>query len=160
MSNRERKYRAWHPEWKEMIHSVHENWFGKREFYPFCFPVGFSHYPQDDKWVIMSWTGLKDKNGKDIYEGDILSAKRTVTGLPLGDGKCAEVFGPPSNHPIETRSWEEIIVAEINISENEMIFRLPKEGGTYQERGKPLQWQIIGNIYQNPELLQLPTTEK
>lgn len=100
--------------------------------------------------TVSQYSGLKDKNGKEIYEGDILSASRTVTGIPLPNGKTAEIFG---NVPTETRTWNEILVVEIKVSASSISFILPEEGDTYQERGKKLQWEVIGNIYENPDLM-------
>lgn len=71
--NREIKFRAWHNEWKEMIYSSEpQEPFGKREFYPFEFSVGFSHYPKDDDWKIMQFVGILDKNKIEIFEDDIV----------------------------------------------------------------------------------------
>lgn len=68
---REIKFRAWHKDFGEMVYTKGNSIYGKREFSPFVFEVGFSHYPEQE-WEIMQWTGLKDNAGKEIYEGDII----------------------------------------------------------------------------------------
>lgn len=49
---------------------------GKREYYPFVFEIGFSHWKKGDLSGPMLWTGLRDKAGKEVWDGDVVQKGR------------------------------------------------------------------------------------
>ncbi len=90
---------------------------------------------------LMQYTGLKDRNGVEIYEGDIITpcAYRKTTSEEWRKFKCEVIF-------------------------YEGMFCLKPNGGLIQEHnplytslGRGLkannEYEVIGNIYENPELL-------
>lgn len=100
-----------------------------------------------------SFTGLTDKNGKEIYEGDILEERFIVCNMQdtgLIDGEYC------SGHYVETKRY----VANMNLDyENDLI-----NVGFFDERcdklleedelyNYPSGIYLIGNIHDNPELL-------
>lgn len=79
--------------------------------------------------VLMQYTGMKDKNGKEIYEGDIV--KPVLSGM---DGEYGEVL------------WEDVNCAFM------IDWNKAKNLGKYDYQLQS-HIEIIGNIYENSELL-------
>lgn len=88
----------------------------------------------DGEWDLMQYTGIKDSNGIEIYEGDILEFQDFVFG-----GK------PRSKRTIV--EWSEGDAAFITGFRN--LWKLVELGAV-----------VVGNIYDNPELLGELTNEK
>ena len=122
---REIKFRAWDKKEKKMIEVNHLTLY-QNSGWRFCANCGLSIGLAETEYNLTQYTGLKDKNGKEIYEGDILSF------VPIGHKKFNKPFRP-----------FEIFWDEKNAQFSDWS---PKEG----ERGA----EVIGNIYENPELME------
>lgn len=131
---REIKLRAWNPKFGEMVYSNMDNEYqAKREWYPVCFEIGFSHYPHsimDDETILMQFTGLLDKNGKKIYEGDILVFYKGYVDDSWTDMEQGRPY---------VMEW----------SQPDLGFRAKRENYTLVPRKNNWEWEVIGNIYEN-----------
>ncbi len=70
---REIKFRAWHKDGKKMSEpwDLFEGFDGECMYSAYYDGEQVLSYPSEVE--LMQYTGLKDKNGKEIYEGDIVS---------------------------------------------------------------------------------------
>lgn len=137
---REIKFRAWHKK-KNKMYKVYRMCFADYQegvFYyskPYADGRSINAETGDQDIIIMQFTGLKDTNGKEIYEGDIIKriAKRSCCGA-----------------------------VEYTI---EGVVEWFCEGWVVRENGADIgdcAWanqknetmEVIGNIYENPELLE------
>lgn len=82
--------------------------------------------PKDDKTIIMQSTGLKDKNGIEIYEGDIVR-------FTLTDG---------FNYFVDEVGTVNYMLGAFHVDGFPLIDLIV--GG---------EIEVIGNVYENPELL-------
>ena len=116
---REIKFRAWDSE--KIIYGVDISNNGT------VIQSGYE-YPS---WVIMQFTGLIDKNGKEIYEDDWCTAKfRTKNGIQVVQGRII----------MDEFMW----CIDCTGCVGDDIFSI----------NRLHDFEIIGNIYENPELLK------
>ena len=125
---REIKFRAWDKQEKKMVYDVERTYDG----YPVNGVSSFGAILDCPNFFdVMQFTGLKDKNGKEIYEGDILL---------LPSGKSGKVF------------WEKFMAGfAVSLSR---FFPELIDADTANDS------EIVGNIYENKELKKRLTLNK
>lgn len=151
MEKREIKFRAWTSAGMQYNVGVHS--FQNMNL-KFVLPEDPHDYKDGEQFIyspgmveLMQYTGLKDKNGKEIYEGDVIVQDRYPffeAGKSNYVGVVEWVFS----------QWQYIlrVVAKgkrgisdgINCSMNDTGF----------EEGEKTDFEVIGNIYENPSLLK------
>jgi uncharacterized phage protein (TIGR01671 family) len=132
------KFRAWDVINKKMYPQAFPTWNGMTEgkIDLIEHKVEVIDADGDDMPIVMQFTGLQDKNGVDIYEGDILSVIN----------KCFSHTGEP-------------LIIKFGLYEDAEQYVHDSHYG-YNLDGMPLNdcikdgSHVIGNIHQNPELIK------
>ena len=94
----------------------------------------YDFYLEDEDATIMQSTGLKDKNGKEIFEGDVVRMRNPRDRRQIGMFQVVRVANSPMLGLLDKKLTTE-------------IFNLYEHMRNYYE--------IVGNIYENPELLEV-----
>jgi len=126
--NKEIKFRAWDKKNKIMTYNPINciNFDGQ-----LLLNDGQYHDIKKTDYVLMQFTGLEDKNGKEIYEGDIVNAQYNISSF----FKKVCVYFENGCFYVDDKNPKQ------NLSIG-YFFREKKE------------IEVIGNLYENPELLK------
>jgi uncharacterized phage protein (TIGR01671 family) len=124
---REIKFRAWDTRIQQMYRVGDE--YGTRHPLDCCV---YAHARQPV--ILQQFTGLHDRNGREIYEGDIINRR---------DGYEGDTYEPGCVCSVE---WDD---GGYCLSKNGTAYIAGLDSCEVINRGI----EVIGNIYENPELL-------
>lgn len=112
-----------------------------------------------DNVILMQYIGLHDKNGKDIYEGDIFKFDDEIWSSCYTD--CGTEYNSFKTHEqyasvefmygkfdlINFKYHDSQVCADLNENDEMAFYEFASEN------------EVVGNIYENPELLKLNDNE-
>ena len=120
------KYRMWN-RITSKLHRVDGLYFDNKEV-QYIDEVGILRFIKFENTILMQSTGLRDKNGKEIFDGDILF------------GHAGEDFWEVVEFDEADGKWvrkDLCYYSKLDLSENNELM------------------EIVGNIYENPEFLEV-----
>lgn len=133
MNNRKFKVRVWSKALERVL--TKDEWF-----LDFDGNLYFEEYDEDsnqykpilvpeDYYVVQQYTGILDKNGKEVFEGDVIKHRDGSYQAPLYDHVVVEWMS--ENDGYDYTGW--------------------KFCDTFLQGG---EFEVVGNIFENPELLK------
>ena len=140
------KFRAWDRERKLLIYSwsestteqrkIYEDVYGKDETYN-CWQCCQLDCLDDygENFIIEQCTGLKDKNGKLIYENDLIKCPNGIYRIAVDDfGLWTAIY---ENNPLkDVVEWSDIVK-------------------NYAFNQENVELEVLGNIHENADLLEV-----
>lgn len=144
------KFRGWHKVFKQIviIDWIQLNATKDMNIYAYAFSrydtnlqLKVSDYATLDEIVLMQWTGLHDKNGKEMFEGDIITSN------------------------INRNHWSIPTQQTYIITWHEGKFHLNDIDGklgwiiNWHISSKVKDVEIIGNIYEHPHFIAVPASQ-
>ena len=120
---RDIKFRAWNTDEDRYVDG-----FSIRSDGVICSPWG----KDKPEWILEQFTGLRDKNGREIYEGDIIRDETFKKDI----------------YDIMVVGWENDAASFVLIKNGWVFMHY------FGESSNPEDCIVIGNIHENPELIE------
>ena len=120
------KFRAWMKQYEKMDNDIGEMYFEDGEFKYIGDDVHYKRLPEHV--ILMQSTGLKDKNGKEIFEGDIVDYKGRKAVVKWHGSYASFIYRFVDELQERVSEWHPLFLAYYH-------------------------FEVIGNIYENKELL-------
>lgn len=125
------RFRAWHKTWEEMGKVKRIRFDDDGNVTTVLFRgKDFGVNATIDKIVLMQSTGLKDKNGKEIFEKDILDYNGRKVIVKWHGSYACFIYEFVDELQNRTTEWQPLFLSYYH-------------------------FEIIGNVYENPELLEV-----
>ncbi|GKV70248.1 hypothetical protein NCCP2716_27460 [Sporosarcina sp. NCCP-2716] len=127
---REIKFRAWEESEKRMYADIQKGiWEDPDDWLYFGDILGL------ERFKVMQYTGLKDKNGREIYEGDIIICRKYI------DGNIVEYT--------RERGYVNCAFGAFGLHRKQGYYR------PFKDWLEDYEFEVIGNIHDNPGLLEV-----
>jgi uncharacterized phage protein (TIGR01671 family) len=158
---RELKFRAWYKPEKKMIYNIQKEFEERIELGMDC----FSDYLNNDDFIVEQYTGLKDKNGRKIYEGDVIECVFNVREAEVSVIGEVCIFEGQGAYGIKNVKYNNQELRRLCDKENEYageIFCFAGYDNTDEDQTLIFtdycfiedDLEVLGNIHENPELLE------
>ncbi len=128
---RERKFKVWDKQEKRMLIALVDDLISL-DMNGWIYCNGEFRPEYQERFIVLFWTGLKDKNGKEIFEEDIVKV--------FGYDEIFEVIFNQTLSAFQFGSFQIRSISKLNnLGKDDLVLN---------------DCEVIGNIYENPELLE------
>jgi len=100
-----------------------------------------------DEYTVQQYTELKDLNGVEIYEGDILKCPNTLNISLYGEFSYREVIWK-----YDSFTW--VLNSKRALMEFDVAFGSDGDFVDHSSENLKITVEVVGNIFENPELLK------
>ncbi|ORB29501.1 YopX family protein [Mycolicibacterium parafortuitum] len=149
------KFRAWDGTKMQTVASIDWDWEDEGSIESLCALSGFFvdgsplrfYTDHADKPMLMQYTGVRDKHGLEIYEGDIVHSETSPLWLRVEWFDSAFSLVPVRSSSLATAVKWRMNTNRMKVMSIHAMICSKEAKDLY-----PLE--VVGNIYENPELLE------